>query len=216
MAILDRILRAGDGKRVRALQGLVPDINALEVHTRALSDDALRAKTAEFRQRLDRGEDLDDLLVEAFAVVREAADRVIGQRHFDVQMMGGAALHFGWVAEMKTGEGKTLVSTLPAYLNGLAGKGVHVITVNDYLARFHAEWMGRIHGWLGLTVGLVIPGLRESSAEKREDYACDITYGTNNEFGFDYLRDRTRCSAGTTSRSSTKWTAFSSTRHARP
>ena len=189
MSILDRVLRAGDGKRVRALQGLVPDINALEAAMSSLSDEALRAKTSEFRQRLDRGADLDDLLVEAFAVVREAAGRVIGQRHFDVQLMGGAALHFGWVAEMKTGEGKTLVSTLPAYLNGLAGKGVHVITVNDYLARFHAEWMGRIHGWLGLSVGLVIPGLRESAAEKREDYACDITYGTNNEFGFDYLRD---------------------------
>jgi preprotein translocase subunit SecA len=129
------------------------------------------------------------MLIEAFAVMREASSRVIGQRHFDVQLMGGAALHFGWVAEMKTGEGKTLVSTLPAYLNGLSGKGVHVITVNDYLARFHAEWMGRIHQFMGLNVGLVIPGLRESAAEKRADYACDITYGTNNEFGFDYLRD---------------------------
>ena len=118
-------------------------------------------RLAEFRQRLDRGAELDDLLVESFAVMREAAIRVIGQRHFDVQMMGGAALHFGWVAEMKTGEGKTLVSTLPAYLNGVAGKGVHVITVNDYLARFHAEWMGRIHNWLGLEVGLVIPGFKE-------------------------------------------------------
>ncbi len=189
MSLLDRVLRAGDGKRVRALQGLVPDINALEAATRALSDDALRARTAEFRSRIDRGEDVDELLVEAFAVVREAADRVIGQRHFDVQMMGGAALHFGWVAEMKTGEGKTLVSTLPAYLNGLTGRGVHIITVNDYLARFHAEWMGRIHRWLGLEVGLVIPGHRDRPAEKRAEYACDITYGTNNEFGFDYLRD---------------------------
>jgi len=150
MGILDRILRAGEGKKLKALEGLVPDINAREAEMRALSDDALRAKTAEFRGRIERGETLDDLLVESFAVVREAADRVIGQRHFDVQMMGGAALHFGWVAEMKTGEGKTLVSTLPAYLNGLGGKGVHLITVNDYLARFHAEWMGRIHNWLGL------------------------------------------------------------------
>ncbi|MEN9793124.1 MAG: preprotein translocase SecA subunit, partial [Actinomycetota bacterium] len=189
MSLLDRVLRAGDGKRVRALQGLVPEINALEAPTRALSDDALRARTVEFRARLDRGEDVDDLLVDAFAVVREAADRVIGQRHFDVQMMGGAALHFGWVAEMKTGEGKTLVSTLPAYLNGLTGRGVHIITVNDYLARFHAEWMGRIHRWLGLEVGLVIPGHRDRPVEKRAEYACDITYGTNNEFGFDYLRD---------------------------
>jgi preprotein translocase subunit SecA len=155
----------------------------------ALTDSALQAKTGEFRSRLERGESLDDLLVESFAVVREASSRVIGQRHFDVQLMGGAALHFGWVAEMKTGEGKTLVSTLPAYLNGLSGNGVHVITVNDYLARFHAEWMGRIHQFMGLNVGLVIPGRRESPAEKRMDYACDITYGTNNEFGFDYLRD---------------------------
>ena len=189
MKVLDRVLRAGDGKRVKALQGLVPDINALEPEMAALSDDALRGKTLEFRARLSKGETLDDLLVEAFAVVREAAQRVIGQRHFDVQIMGGAALHFGWVAEMKTGEGKTLVSTLPAYLNGLSGDGVHVITVNDYLARFHAEWMGRIHKWLGLTVGLVIPGERDTPAEKRHEYACDITYGTNNEFGFDYLRD---------------------------
>ena len=189
MKVLDRVLRAGDGKRVKALQGLVPDINALESEMAALSDSALQAKTGEFRSRLDRGESLEDLLVESFAVVREASSRVIGQRHFDVQLMGGAALHFGWVAEMKTGEGKTLVSTLPAYLNGLSGNGVHVITVNDYLARFHAEWMGRIHQFMGLNVGLVIPGRRESPAEKRIDYACDITYGTNNEFGFDYLRD---------------------------
>jgi len=189
MKVLDRVLRAGDGKRVKALQGLVPDINALESEMAALSDSDLQAKTGEFRSRLDRGESLEDLLIESFAVVREASSRVIGQRHFDVQLMGGAALHFGWVAEMKTGEGKTLVSTLPAYLNGLSGNGVHVITVNDYLARFHAEWMGRIHQFMGLNVGLVIPGRRESPAEKRMDYACDITYGTNNEFGFDYLRD---------------------------
>ena len=189
MKVLDRVLRAGDGKRVKALQSLVPEINALGPAMEALSDEALKAKTPEFRARLADGETLDDILVEAFAVVREASFRVIGQRHFDVQLMGGAALHFGWVAEMKTGEGKTLVSTLPAYLNGLSGDGVHVITVNDYLARFHAEWMGRIHQWLGLSVGLVIPGLRESASQKREDYACDITYGTNNEFGFDYLRD---------------------------
>ncbi len=189
MGILDRVLRAGDGKRVKALQGLVPDINARAAEYAALSDDALQGKTIEFRSRLDRGEDLDDLLIDAFSAVREASTRVIGQRHYDVQMMGGAALHFGWVAEMKTGEGKTLVSTLPAYLNGLSGKGVHLITVNDYLARRDAEWMGRIHRWMNLSVGLVIPGLRESSTEKRAEYGCDITYGTNNEFGFDYLRD---------------------------
>ena len=189
MGILDRILRAGEGKKLKALHGLVPDINRQEAAMRALSDDQLRGKTAEFRGRLERGEPLDDLLIEAFAVVREAADRTIGQRHFDVQMMGGAALHFGWVAEMKTGEGKTLVSTLPVYLNGLTGKGVHMITVNDYLARFHAEWMGRIHKFLGLDVGLILPGYKDQPHEKRASYACDVTYGTNNEFGFDYLRD---------------------------
>jgi preprotein translocase subunit SecA len=189
MGILDRILRAGEGKKLKALEGLVPDINAQSAAISALSDDALRAKTNEFRNRIDRGESLEDLLIESFAVMREAATRVIGQRHFDVQLMGGAALHFGWVAEMKTGEGKTLVSTLPAYLNGLGGKGVHLITVNDYLARFHAEWMGRIHKWMGLDVGLIIPGFKEHPSEKRANYACDITYGTNNEFGFDYLRD---------------------------
>ncbi|MCE9621550.1 MAG: preprotein translocase subunit SecA [Actinomycetia bacterium] len=189
MGILDRILRAGEGKKLKALEGLVPDMNALSAQMSALSDDALQAKTPEFRGRIERGESLDDLLLEAFAVVREAATRTIGQRHFDVQMMGGAALHFGWVAEMKTGEGKTLVSTLPAYLNGLSGKGVHLVTVNDYLARFHAEWMGRIHKWMGLEVGLIIPGFKEKPAEKRVNYAADITYGTNNEFGFDYLRD---------------------------
>src|SRR3954470_15379590 len=189
MGMFNRVLKSGEGKKVRALAGLVPDVNALEPEMEKLSDDALAAKTAEFRQRLDNGEELDDLLVEAFAVVREAAQRTIGQRHYDVQLMGGAALHFGWVAEMKTGEGKTLVSTLPAYLNGLTGKGAHLVTVNDYLARRDAEWMGQIHRWLGLTVGLVIPGYREQPEPKRADYGCDITYGTNNEFGFDYLRD---------------------------
>ena len=164
MGILDRILRAGEGKKIKALEGMVPDINAFEPEISALSDDALKAKTGEFRQRLDNGADLDDLLLEAFAVCREAAVRTIGQRHYDVQMMGGAALHFGWVAEMKTGEGKTLVSTLPAYLNGLTGKGVHLVTVNDYLARRDAEWMGEIHRWLGLSIGLIIPGVWNSPA----------------------------------------------------
>ncbi len=189
MAILDRILRAGEGKKLKALEGLVPDINAEEAALTALSDDALRGKTAEFRQRLERGESLDDLLIEAFAVVREAGRRTIGQRHYDVQMMGGAALHFGWIAEMKTGEGKTLVSTLPAYLNGLSGRGVHQITTNDYLARRDSEWMGQVHRWLGLNVGLVIPGVQDRPEQKRINYAADVTYGTNNEFGFDYLRD---------------------------
>ena len=171
------------------MEGIVPDINALSDEFRRLSDDELKSKTGDFRQRLDNGATLDDVLIEAFAVTREAADRVIGQRHYDVQLMGGAALHFGWVAEMKTGEGKTLVSTLPAYLNGLGGNGVHLVTVNDYLARRDAEWMGRIHKWLGLSVGLIIPGFKDQPEEKRRNYACDITYGTNNEFGFDYLRD---------------------------
>src|SRR3954468_15134739 len=188
MGMFDRVLKSGEGKRVRALASLVPDVNALEPEIEKLSDDALAAKTPEFRQRLDNGEYLDDLLIEAFAVTREAAKRTIGQRHFDVQLMGGASLHFGWVSEMKTGEGKTLVSTLPAYLNGISGKGMHIITVNDYLASFHAEWMGRIHHWLGLSIGLIVPGDFDSEY-KRAQYACDITYGTNNEFGFDYLRD---------------------------
>ena len=189
MAILDRVLRAGEGKKVKALADILPDINALAAQMSAMSEAELRGKTGEFKSRLDRGETLEDLLIESFAVVREAATRVIGQRHYDVQLMGGAALHAGWVAEMKTGEGKTLVSTLPAYLNGLSGKGVHQITTNDYLAQRDAEWMGQIHRWLGLSVGLVVSGRRSSSTEKRADYAADITFGTNNEFGFDYLRD---------------------------
>ena len=188
MGVLDKLLRAGEGKKLRALQGLVPEINAFETEVERLSDADLQAKTGEFRQRLANGEDLDDLLMEAFAVTREASRRVIGQRHFDVQLMGGAALHFGWVAEMKTGEGKTLVSTLPAYLNALPDVGVHLITVNDYLATRDAEWMGQIHRFLGLTIGLVVPG-EHDPLEKRAAYGADITYGTNNEFGFDYLRD---------------------------
>ncbi|MEO1063895.1 MAG: preprotein translocase subunit SecA [Actinomycetota bacterium] len=188
MGLLSRVLRVGEGKKLKALQGLVPDINALEPEFERLSDDELRAKTAEFRGRIDRGEELEDLLFEAFATVREGAKRVIGQRHYDVQLVGGGALHFGWVAEMKTGEGKTLVSTLPVYLNALTGNGVHLVTVNDYLASFHAEWMGSIHRFLGLEVGLVVPG-KSDPTHKREQYGADITYGTNNEFGFDYLRD---------------------------
>ena len=148
MSLLSKVLRAGEGKRVRQLQELVNPINDLGDEMASLSDEALRAKTAEFRQRLQEGETLDDLLIEAFAVVREASTRVLGQRHYDVQLMGGMALHFGWIAEMKTGEGKTLVSTLPVYLNALEGHGVHVVTVNDYLAARDAEWMGRLHRWL--------------------------------------------------------------------
>jgi preprotein translocase subunit SecA len=188
MSIFTKILRAGEGKKVRALQSLVPDIGALEPEVEVLSDEELARRTVTFRERLDRGEDLNDLLVEAFATVREAAKRTIGQRHFDVQLMGGAALHFGWIAEMKTGEGKTLVSTLPVYLNGLSGKGVHVVTVNDYLAGRDAEWMGQIHRFLGVTVGRVTPEIDDWAAKKAA-YACDVTYGTNTEFGFDYLRD---------------------------
>ncbi len=189
MSILDRILRAGEGKKVKALAAIVPEINILGNDYKALSDDELRGKTAEFKERLDNGEDLEDLLVDAFATVREAADRVIGQRHYDVQLMGGAALHFGWVAEMRTGEGKTLVSTLPVYLNALSGKGVHLVTVNDYLATRDSQWMGQIFRWLGMDVGLILPTTMFDPNHKREQYACDITYGTNNEFGFDYLRD---------------------------
>ncbi|HZM41366.1 MAG TPA: preprotein translocase subunit SecA, partial [Acidimicrobiales bacterium] len=188
MSVLDRFLRAGEGKKVRALQALVPDINALEPEMERLTDEDLKAKTPEFRARLERGETLEDLLIEAFAAVREAARRVLGQRHYDVQLMGGAALHFGWVAEMKTGEGKTLVSTLPAYLNGVSGRGMHLVTVNDYLATRDREWMGRVHHFMGLTTGLIVPG-NSDAAFKREQYAADITYGINNEFGFDYLRD---------------------------
>ncbi|MDQ1398043.1 MAG: preprotein translocase subunit SecA, partial [Acidimicrobiaceae bacterium] len=165
MSIFSKILRAGEGKKVRALQSIVPDINGLEPELQALSDDGLRARTTAFRERLAQAEAdgvlieeaMNDILIESFAVVREAARRVIGQRHFDVQLMGGAALHFGWIAEMKTGEGKTLVSTLPVYLNGLTSRGMHVVTVNDYLARRDAEWMGQIHRFLGLSVGLVVP-----------------------------------------------------------
>ena len=188
MSVLSKVLRAGEGKKVRRLAELVPAINELEPAMEALSDDELKAKTQEFRYRLADGESLDDLLIESFAVVREAAWRVLGQRHFDVQLMGGMALHFGWIAEMKTGEGKTLVSTLPVYLNALAGNGVHVVTVNDYLATRDSEWMGRLHSWLGISVGRVGPDINDFDA-KRAAYASDVTYGTNTEFGFDYLRD---------------------------
>ena len=188
MSVLSRVLRSGEGKKLKAIDSLVPDINALEPEIEKLSDHVLKSKTADFKQRLERGEDLNDLLVEAFAVVREAARRVIGQRHYDVQMMGGIALHLGWVAEMRTGEGKTLVSTLAAYLNGLTGNGVHLCTVNDYLATRDSEWMGQLHKWLGLSVGLVVPSVSDR-IEKRQAYLSDITYGTNNELGFDYLRD---------------------------
>jgi preprotein translocase subunit SecA len=188
MGVFNKILKVGEGKRVRQLAELVGPINDLADEMAALSDEELRDQTDIFRKRLADGESLDDLLIDAFAVVREAATRVLGQRHYDVQLMGGMALHFGWIAEMKTGEGKTLVSTLPVYLNALAGNGVHVVTVNDYLATRDANWMGQLHRFLGLSVGRVGPDLAEFE-EKREAYNCDVTYGTNTEFGFDYLRD---------------------------
>ena len=186
-AILDKILRAGEGKIVKKLVRISAQVNAVEEAFVGMTDAELRAETDKFRARLAEGETLDDILPEAFAVVREAAKRTLGQRHYDVQLMGGAALHLGNIAEMKTGEGKTLVSTLPAYLNALAGNGVHVVTVNDYLAERDSEWMGRVHRFLGLSVGVILSAM--TPAERREAYACDITYGTNNEFGFDYLRD---------------------------
>ena len=185
--VLDKILRAGEGRVLKKLESLARQVNALESDLKNLTDEQLKSLTSSYKQRVSQGESLDDLLPEAFATVREASLRVLGQRHYDVQLMGGAALHLGNISEMKTGEGKTLVSTLPAYLNALSGKGVHVVTVNDYLAHRDAEWMGRIHRFLGLTVGTISPNM--DTAERREAYLCDITYGTNNEFGFDYLRD---------------------------
>ena len=187
MGLLDKILRAGEGKAVKQLAKIALEVNRFENQIASLDDEKLQSKTAEFKSRYGNGETLDSILPEAFAVVREAAKRTLGQRHYDVQVMGGAALHRGNISEMKTGEGKTLVSTLPAYLNALTGKGVHIVTVNDYLAERDSEWMGRVHRFLGLKVGVILASM--SSAERRDAYAADITYGTNNEFGFDYLRD---------------------------
>ena len=186
-AIVDKVLRIGEGRILKKLNGLAQQINRLEPSFTELTDAELREETDRFKERLAAGETLDDLLPEAFAAVREAARRTLGQRHFDVQLMGGATLHMGNIAEMKTGEGKTLVATAPAYLNALTGKGVHVVTVNDYLAKRDAEWMGRIYKFLGLTVGVIVHGM--SDEERRAAYACDVTYATNNELGFDYLRD---------------------------
>ncbi|WP_320068944.1 preprotein translocase subunit SecA [Micromonospora sp. RTGN7] len=187
MSILEKILRAGEGRMVRRLKAIAAVVNSIEDDYVNLTDDELRGLTDQYRERLADGETLDDLLPEAFATVREASARVLGQRPYDVQVMGGAALHFGNIAEMKTGEGKTLTSVMAVYLNALSGKGVHVITVNDYLAQRDAAWMGRVHEFLGLTVGVVLPN--RPASEHRAAYDCDITYGTNNEFGFDYLRD---------------------------
>jgi preprotein translocase subunit SecA len=186
-AIIDSVLRAGEGKTLRKLKRIADMCNSIEDEYVAKTDAELRALTDEFKERYADGESLDDLLPEAFAAVREAAKRTIGQRHFDVQIMGGAALHMGNIAEMKTGEGKTLTGALPAYLNALTGKGVHIVTVNDYLARYQSEWMGRIHRFLGLEMGVILAEMEPE--ERRRQYAADITYGTNNEFGFDYLRD---------------------------
>jgi len=199
MGLFNKLLHAGEGRKLKLLESIVPDVNALEPEMEARSDEELRALTAEFRARLDavgdpvkdreaRLDALDELLPEAFAAVREASKRTLGQRHFDVQIMGGAALHFGWVAEMKTGEGKTLVATLPLYLNALAGYGAHLVTVNDYLVKRDAAWMGQIYRFLGLEVGVVVADVDDWD-EKKVAYNADITYGTNNEFGFDYLRD---------------------------
>ncbi len=184
---LNKILRAGEGRTLRKLEGLAKQVNLLEETVSDLTDEELRAQTQLFKDRLADGESLDSLLPEAFATVREAAQRTIGLRPYDVQIMGGAALHLGNIAEMKTGEGKTLVATLPSYLNALTGEGVHVVTVNDYLASYQSELMGRVHRFLGLTTGCILTG--QTPEQRRKEYAADITYGTNNEFGFDYLRD---------------------------
>ena len=187
VALMDRLLRIGEGKILRQLKDISVQVNSIEEDYLAMSDDELQGQTADFKGRYEKGETLESLLPEAFATVREASQRVLDKRHFDVQLMGGAALHLGNIAEMKTGEGKTLVATLPSYLNAITGRGVHVITVNDYLAKRDSEWMGRIHHFLGLEVGAILSQM--DPAERREAYGTDITYGTNNEFGFDYLRD---------------------------
>jgi preprotein translocase subunit SecA len=186
-ALARKMFGSANDRRVKAYRARVAAINALEAEVSALSDEALRARTDDFRQQIANGRPLDDLVAPAFATVREAAKRTLGQRHFDVQMIGGMVLHEGRIAEMKTGEGKTLVATLPSYLNALTGKGVHVVTVNDYLAKRDSDWMGQIHRFLGLEVGVIVHGLNDD--ERRRAYAADITYGTNNEYGFDYLRD---------------------------
>jgi preprotein translocase subunit SecA len=187
LGLVKKIFGDTNDRELKRYWKAVEQINALEAEIEPLSDEELRGKTLEFRKRLEDGETLDDLLPEAFAVVREASKRMLGKRHYDVQLIGGMVLHEGRIAEMRTGEGKTLVGTLPVYLNALAGKGVHVVTVNDYLAQRDSNEMGRIYGFLGLTVGVNLHELTHD--QKREAYACDITYGTNNEFGFDYLRD---------------------------
>src|ERR1700704_2437918 len=186
-AIAAKVFGTSNDRRLKAYRPRVEAINALEGELERLSDAELRARTETFRKQLADGAELDDLLVPAFATVREAGKRTLGQRHFDVQLIGGMVLHEGKISEMKTGEGKTLVATLAVYLNALASRGVHVVTVNDYLASRDAEWMGQIYKFLGLTVGVIVHGLDDE--QRKAAYACDITYGTNNEYGFDYLRD---------------------------
>ena len=187
MGLLEKVFGDLNEKEVKKVSKIADKVMAYDEAMQQLSDGELRAKTEEFRQRLAEGETLDDILPEAFAVCREGAYRALGMKHFRVQVIGGIVLHQGRIAEMKTGEGKTLVATLPAYLNALEGKGVHVVTVNDYLAKRDMEWMGKLYTFLGLTVGCVIHGISEE--ERRAAYRADITYGTNNEYGFDYLRD---------------------------
>ena len=187
MGIFSKIMGTHSERELKRVYPIVDKIEAMGPAMEKLSDEELRAKTDEFKKRLAEGETLDDLLVEAYAVVREAATRVLGMRHYRVQLIGGVILHQGRIAEMKTGEGKTLVSTLPAYLNALEGKGVHIVTVNDYLANRDAEWMGEVHRFLGLSVGVILNSMNPD--ERRAAYQCDITYATNNELGFDYLRD---------------------------
>src|SRR6266851_981384 len=186
-AVARKLFGSANDRRIRSYQPRVDEINALEEEIAKLSDEELRARTDEFKKQVADGVALDDMLVPAFATVREAAKRTLGQRHFDVQLVGGMILHEGKISEMKTGEGKTLVATLPVYLNAIAGRGMHVVTVNDYLARRDAEWMGQIYNFLGLTVGVIVHGLDDE--QRKAAYDCDITYGTNNELGFDYLRD---------------------------
>ena len=187
MGLMKSLFGSASSRELKPIYRIVDEIEALADEYKAMTDAQLQAKTPEFKERLANGETLDDILPEAFATVREAADRVLGMRHYRVQLVGGIVLHQGRIAEMKTGEGKTLVATLPAYLNALTGKGVHIVTVNDYLAKRDSEWMGKVHRFLGLKVGLIIHGLK--AAERQAAYAADITYGTNNEMGFDYLRD---------------------------
>ena len=186
-AVARKLFGSANDRRIRNYQPRVREINELEKELEGLSDDALRARTDEFKKQVAEGASLDDILIPAFATVREAAKRTLGQRHFDVQLIGGMILHEGKISEMKTGEGKTLVATLPVYLNALSGRGVHVVTVNDYLAKRDAEWMGQIYNFLGLSVGVIVHGLDDE--QRKKAYDCDITYGTNNELGFDYLRD---------------------------